>query len=188
MISQEFFEKFGCIQYENILKDISFDESNKINSEIVKTSGIYDAIERLKNYTDNFHEQDNPVAAAIVTEILYLIGRVPSFEPPAKGSRLIKGVISYINGNISGDVSLDILTEKFFVSKYHLCHCFKKSTGLTIKEYIIKKRLALASQYSQDGKTLTAAAAMAGFKDYSAFYRAYVKNNNTSPKVTKTKN
>ena len=187
MISPEFFKKYDCVQYENVFKDISFDESNKISAEIVKTSGIYESIKRLKKYTDCFESQDSPVAAAIVTEILYLIGTVPSFEPPAKGGTVIKEIISYINNNISGDISLERLSEKFFVSKYHLCHSFKKSTGLTIKEYVIQKRLALSAQYSQSGKTLTEAAAMAGFKDYSAFYRAYVKNNNICPKTLKSK-
>ncbi len=185
MVSPEFFEKHGCSEYEKIFKDKSFDESNKISAEIVKTGGIFDAVMRLKNYTDEYKNPDAPVAAGIVTEILYLIGKASSFDAPAKGSGLIKNVISYINMNIDKDISLEKLSGEFFVSKYHLCRSFKKSTGLTIRQYINQKRLALVNEYTSEGKSLTASAALAGFKDYSAFYRTYVKANDTNPKNIK---
>ena len=185
MVSSDFFAKYNCSQYENVFKYKSFDESNKINAEIVKSIGIYDAVMRLKNYTNGYENQDVPVAAGIVMEILYLIGKISSFEPPAKGSGLIKKVISYININIDKDISLEKLSSEFFVSKYHLCHSFKKSTGLTIREYINKKRLALVNEYTSQGKSLSSSAALAGFKDYSAFYRTFVRSNNISPKSLK---
>ena len=185
MVSPDFFKKYNCEEYEKVFKDNSFDESNKINAEIVKVSGIFDAVMRLKNYTNEYKELNVPVAAGIVTEILYLISKISSFEAPARGSRLIKNVISYINTNIDKDLSLEKLSGDFFVSKYHLCHSFKKTTGQTIKEYINKKRLALAEEYTNDGKTLSESAALAGFKDYSSFYRTYVKNNDQKPRSIK---
>lgn len=187
MVNPKFFKKYNCPEYENIFKDNTFDENNKINAEIVKTSGIYDAIMRLKNYTNEYSNQAIPVAAGIVMEILYLIGKTSVFEPQLRGSNLIKRIISYININIDKDISLDKLSSEFFISKYHMCRSFKKSTGQTIREYINQRRLALASEYHTEGKSLTASAAMAGFKDYSAFYRSYVKVNNKSPRALKNK-
>jgi len=187
MVSSDFFEKYDCCEYETIFTDNTFDDSNKINAEIVKTSGIYDAVMRLKNYTDEYKNQGNPVAAGIVMEILYLISKTSSFEPHAKGSNLIKRVMTYININIDKDISLDKLSGEFYISKYHLCRSFKKSTGFTIREYINQKRLALVDEYSKEGKSLSASAALAGFKDYSAFYRSYVKCNNKSPKSVKNR-
>lgn len=187
MVSPEFFKKYECPEYETIFKDNTFDGSNKISAEIVKTSGIFDAVMRLKNYTDEYTNQSTPVAAGIVMEILYLIGKTAYFEPHVRGGALIKRIISYINVNIDKDISLDKLSSEFFISKYHLCRTFKKSTGFTIREYINKKRLALVDEYSLEGKSLTSSSAMAGFKDYSAFYRAYVKFNNTCPKTIKSK-
>ncbi len=185
MISPEFFIKYNCCEYERVFMDTSFDENNMLSAEIVKISGIYDAIMRFKSYTDEYKNQNSPIAASIVTEILYLIEKTIFFEPSAKGSKLIKNVISYINMNINKDLSLEKLSGEFFVSKYHLCHSFKKTTGLTIKEYINQKRLALVNKYVSEGKSLTAAAAMAGFREYSAFYRTYIKNNKQSPKNIK---
>ena len=188
MVSGEFFEKYACKEYENVFTDNTFDESNKINAEIVKSSGLYDAIQRFKNYTSDCKKQHTPVAVGIITEILYLINNISSFEPPAKGSKLIKNVISYINSNIKKDLSLERLSSEFFVSKYHLCHSFKKATGLTIKEYVNTKRLAKANEAINEGKTITEAALLSGFKDYSSFYRCYIKNNSASPSKSIRKN
>ena len=185
MVSPDFFEMDSCREYEKVFLDSTFDESNKINSEIVKSSGLYDAYVRLKTYTNDFENQDLPIAKAIVTEILYLISKISSLEPPIKGSRLIKNVIAYINLNIKKDLSLERLSSEFFVSKYHLCHSFKKNTGLTIKEYIDQKRLSKANEYIAEGSCLSDAANRAGFKDYSSFYRCFVKNNKENPSKIK---
>lgn len=186
MVSPEFFSKYNCEEYERVFKDNSFDDSNKINAEIVRASGIFDAVMRLKNYTNEYKDLNAPVATGIVTEILYLIGKISTFETPARGSRLIKNIIAYINTNIDKDLSLEKLSNDFFVSKYHLCRSFKKTTGQTIKEYINQKRLTLAEEYTNDGKTLSESAALAGFRDYSSFYRAFVKANDKKPKSIKT--
>ena len=77
-----------------------------------------------------------------------------------------------------------MLCEKFFVSKYYLCHIFKESTGLTVHEYVKQKRLNLAKEFVSDGKTLTEAAILSGFSDYSSFYRAYTKEHNQKPKLS----
>lgn len=185
MVSPQFFKNYGCEQYEKVFLDNTFEKSSKINAEIVKSSGLLAAVNRYKKYTDNCHNQASPIAAGIVTEIVYLINKISSFEPPSEGSNLIKNVILYINSNIKKELSLTRLSEEFFVSKYHLCHSFKKSTGLTIKEYINQKRLNLALEFIKEGKNLTDAASQAGFKDYSAFYRLFVKTNHISPRMSR---
>lgn len=177
-----FFKQYSCEQYENAFSSDFFGGKNKINSEIVHSSGLYDAIMRLEKYSDNYTSLYSPVVCSIVIEILYLINQVSLFEAPTIESPLIKNIISYINNNLNSEITLDELTKQFFVSKYHMCHTFKKSTGLTIHEYIKQKRLTIVSELIKEGKSLTKAAIAAGFSDYSSFYRAYIKKYNTSPK------
>ena len=182
MVSPEFFKQYSCEQYENAFSSNFFGGKNKINSEIVHSSGLYDAIMRLEKYSDNYTSLYSPVVCSIVIEILYLINQVSLFEAPTIESPLIKNIISYINDNLKNEITLDELSKQFFISKYHMCHAFKKSTGLTIHEYIKQKRLIIASELIKEGQSLTKAAITAGFSDYSSFYRAYVKRYNTSPK------
>ena len=64
---------------------------------------------------------------------------------------------------------------------------FKKATGNSIGEYVIKKRLLIAQQLIKTGMTSTNACQASGFGDYSNFYKAYVKFFGVSPKEEKTK-
>lgn len=48
----------------------------------------------------------------------------------------------YINEHLSEDLSLERLAAELFVSKYHIAHVFKDEIGMSIHQYISKKRLA----------------------------------------------
>lgn len=185
MVSPEFFREYGCPEYEKAFLGTPFSEGNKINSKTVHSMGIYSAILRLIKYSDNYKNIDTPICRSIVTEILYLINSISLFEAPSHKSILSENVISYINENLSENLTLTDISEKFFVSKYHLCHSFKKSTGITIYDYIKQKRLLLADEFIKMGHSLSEAAALSGFSDYSSFYRAFFKRYGESPKIAK---
>ena len=84
-------------------------------------------------------------------------------------------LLTYINRNISSELSLDGLSREFFISKYHLCRFFKRQMGVTIFEYISAKRYALAEGYLAQGLPATEVSERVGYRDYSTFYRAYTK-------------
>ncbi len=48
----------------------------------------------------------------------------------------------YIDEHLSEDLSLERLAAELFVSKYHIAHVFKDEIGISIHQYISKKRLA----------------------------------------------
>ena len=181
-ISPEFFAKHNCTEYEKAFLPTSFNSGHKINSDIVHSSGLYDAIMRLKKYTDSFTIHDSPIATSIIIEIMYLINKISQFETANDYNQHVKDVIEYINKNFTEKITLDMLSEHFYISKYHLCHIFKQSTGLTVQEYINQKRLMYASDLIRNGKNLTQAAELAGFSSYSSFYRSYVKQNKSNPR------
>ena len=179
----EFFKENGCEEYEQAFLD--YGKDNKIDSSTVFTSGLQDAIDRLKKYSANYKDNDSPVVKSTLIELLYIINGIKSFEKPIKTNQAIKNVINYLNKNFTGEVNLDLLADKFFISKFHLCRLFKQSTGLTVQEYIRRKRLTLAMELKNDGLTLTEAAEKAGFNDYTSFYRYYKKRYKTPPKEIK---
>ena len=53
-IEPDFFKQNNVEEYERIFTDIKTDVGSKINSDIVKSSGIYDAFMRIKEYSKNF--------------------------------------------------------------------------------------------------------------------------------------
>lgn len=91
-------------------------------------------------------------------------------------------VIRYINENLCGDMSIDSLASKFYMSKYHLMHKFKRQTGYTIHNFVVQKRLMMANTLIKSGKSTTEACAESGFEDYSNFVRAFKKMYGLPPK------
>jgi len=87
----------------------------------------------------------------------------------------ITQIIQYIGKNYNHINDIEQIAEHFFISKYHLCRTFKQATGITVQEYVRRKRLTLVSELKKEGKNLTEASNLAGFKNYSSFYRSYVK-------------
>ena len=72
----------------------------------------------------------------------------------------VKSVLEMIswNRNLSENLSIDHLAEKFFFSKYHMMRKFKKETGYTIHNYIISKRLLHARSLITQGTPIMKAA------------------------------
>ena len=79
-------------------------------------------------------------------------------------------------------MSLEQLSKAFFVSKYHIAHVFKDNIGLSIHQYITKKRLNLCKEAISGHMSITQAYQMFGFGDHSSFYRAFKKEYGISPK------
>lgn len=181
-ITHDFFTENNCLEYEEQFINESLKLDNKISSYIAKKSGIYDALLRLEKYTDNFSKEASPVYISSIMEILYLLSELDTFSEAEKTNPHFSRVMDYINEHFCEDVTLELLSEEFFISKYHLCRLFRKKTGLTFHQYLNRKRLDKSQELIKGGKSITDAAIMSGFKSYAAFYRVYVKEFGLSPK------
>jgi YesN/AraC family two-component response regulator len=91
-------------------------------------------------------------------------------------------IIDYINAHICEDLSLDHLAKIFYLNKNYLGIIFKSSTGYTIKEYIISKRMMLAKQYLLENEPISQVLEKVGFNDYSYFIRTFKKQVGVTPK------
>jgi AraC-like DNA-binding protein len=100
----------------------------------------------------------------------------------ANGNTKLLQILDYINEHLTEEVTIDTLSEQFYLSRYYLMHFFKEETGYTIGNYITEKRLLLAKDLVQKGYSITEACFQSGFKNYSTFSRAFKKAFNTLPK------
>lgn len=92
-----------------------------------------------------------------------------------------ESIITYVNEHFTESITLDALSERFFLSKHHLNRVFRKATGTTVRDYLINKRVIYVQQLLINGIPATQAATLAGFGDYTAFYRAYTKRFGHAP-------
>lgn len=90
-------------------------------------------------------------------------------------------IIAYLNEHFTDRITLDLVADKFCISKHHLNKVFRKATGTTLCDYLTYKRILYAKQLLLGGHSAEEASLLSGFLDYSAFYRAYRKINGCSP-------
>ena len=101
---------------------------------------------------------------------------------------LYESLLLYIESHLEEDLSLEDLSKEFYVSKYHIAHIFKENMGLSIHQYITKKRLALCRNALLSEDNITDTIHSYGFKDYSSFFRAFKKEFGISPKEYREEN
>ncbi len=121
-----------------------------------------------------------------VNDIILQLNRIIyNRQNPTSGAgdtSLYRNICTYIEGHLSEDLSLDVLSGLFFTSKFHISHIFKENLGISIHQYITKKRLTRCREAIRSGVSITEAYQNFGFGDYSSFYRAFKKEYAVSPK------
>ena len=119
-------------------------------------------------------------------QLLILLGRL-SFASDAEGrgerqyDEKIAAVLSYINENLTGELGVDTLAERVYLSRYHFMRLFKSQTGSSVHAYVRQKRLMRAARLIREGMSAARAAEECGFSDYSAFHRAFTACFGISP-------
>ena len=148
---------------------------------------IFHVIEEI--FSDRFGRR---MAVALgINDLLLFLNRTvyESLHPERYGKsekKLDRNLIRYIEEHINEDLRLDTLSELFFVSKYHISHLFKDKMGISLHQYILKKRLAMSKDALINGRKPSGRKPSEvfreyGFSDYSVFYRAFVKEFGLSP-------
>jgi AraC-like DNA-binding protein/mannose-6-phosphate isomerase-like protein (cupin superfamily) len=112
---------------------------------------------------------------------LHLGNMYLSEEASLKYDKQIEKILKYINNNLSTNLSIEFLSQKFFISKYYLMHKFKKETGYTLHNYVMQKRLLMAKDLITNGEQIAKASLQCGFNDYSSFLRSFKTMFHKSP-------
>lgn len=92
-------------------------------------------------------------------------------------SQRVRDALSFINEEFNSDISLNEISEACNLSKYYLMRVFHRETGLTIKKYVILRRLYEAKRLMRSNikTTTTEICFESGFGDYSNFIKQFKK-------------
>ena len=91
-------------------------------------------------------------------------------------------VLRYILTHLDEELTVDSLSRQFFISRYYLMHRFKALTAYSVHQYISQKRVLRAAELIRSGVPVMKAAEQAGFREYTAFLRAFRAAFHTSPR------
>ena len=111
----------------------------------------------------------------LMMQILIQIGRMAPAAPESReqADPKIRQVLSFINEHLTEELTVEQLSERVYLSRYHFMRLFKAQTGSTVHAYVRQKRLLSAARLIREGVPAAKAAADSGFGDYSAFHRAF---------------
>lgn len=154
---------------------------NAYDREICAIFANMDAMRARFDGQPGHRSRQNAITHADLMRILLLLSVSSPHQKSADGENVIARVIEYLNLSPEREVSLDELAQRFFVSKYYLCHAFRKRTGVSVFQYLNAKRIAMACRLLEKGEPATSVAYQVGFRNYSSFYRAYCKQTGAPP-------
>jgi len=132
---------------------------------------------------DILNDEKEMKYARLSSALIELINIGLSFsEKSEKINDKFTDVFSFISDNALNKLTMDEICANTHISKYHLCRIFKENMGVTIWEFIRKRRLSVAKQMLiyTDYK-ITEVAEKCGFTDSSFFTKVFSKEFGITP-------
>lgn len=95
--------------------------------------------------------------------------------------KLIRDLLHYIDLHLTEKITLDTLEKEFYLNGTYISRQFKKHTGLTLRDYLLDRRITYARSLLSTDLSITEVSVRAGFPDYANFIRSFTKTVGISP-------
>ncbi len=97
-------------------------------------------------------------------------------------TKLLTDIVNYVQKHLSEPVDIAALSKAMFISRTHLAVKFKKETGMTLTEFVLKEKIEEGKRLLRyTDKPISAIAAYLGFSSQSHFANVFKKYANSSP-------
>ena len=115
--------------------------------------------------------------------ITYFTKAVADAKKESVYSKPVILCMDYIHYHLHEDISCSVLAENVRLNQSYLSVLFKRETGVSITEYIIRKRMEAAeNMLKYSDYSLTEISDFLNFSSYSHFAKTFRKYYNASPK------
>ena len=94
---------------------------------------------------------------------------------------LIQDAIDFMEENLKAEIEISELSKKAGYSEYHFCQLFQVVTGLSVKRYLVCRRLKHGVYEISKGAKKQEVAFSYGFDTYAGFYKAFYREYGMSP-------
>lgn len=171
--------------------EIKFDREHLNNRYLLRTAGTY---------------WETPIAEAFQRSCLESEKQLPGWEmalygntallvilltrailssrkhPVSEPDELLDQLLTYVETHLKEKITISSAARELLVSESTITHLCRKRLGISFYRYVTQQRLMVAKQYMQQGVPLGQIWELAGFCDYSAFYRAFKQECGFSPR------
>lgn len=97
-------------------------------------------------------------------------------------TKLLTDIVNYVQKHLSEPVDIAALSKAMFISRTHLAVKFKKETGMTLTEFVLKEKIEEGKRLLRyTDKPISAISAYLGFSSQSHFANVFKKYANSSP-------
>lgn len=124
------------------------------------------------------------ITSKLITDLLTLLITFKSTDSDenSKVSVIMNKIKQYIDEHFSDEIYLEVLAEKFGISKFNITREFKKIFGINISKYILAKRLSYSKQLLRfSDKSIEEISAICGFYDTSYFNKQFKASEDITP-------
>ncbi|MDE6635910.1 MAG: AraC family transcriptional regulator, partial [Lachnospiraceae bacterium] len=94
---------------------------------------------------------------------------------------LVSDTIQYVEEHISNNFSFTDIEKALNFNNRYISRMFKNTTGISLKQYILEKKITHAQKLLAEGYSVTDACYESGFKDYSNFIRTFKQHTGATP-------
>ena len=158
--------------------------STPIFSLISQDTDFLHTVEELKSA----HQEHRKAKAALCLAELLLTAREAKRIPAKQKSETVQNTVTralkYIETNFGNIENLQEIADELRVSLSYLEASFRKNTGISLMQYVIKTRINYASRLLLEGKkSITEISLLSGFNSSTHFSNTFKKHTGVSPRA-----
>ncbi|WP_162618704.1 helix-turn-helix domain-containing protein [Pedobacter yulinensis] len=91
------------------------------------------------------------------------------------------GARRFLDGNLDGNINLDLLSENSYISKFHLLRLFKQYYGQTPRQYLTDRRIERSKICLRRGMGIAQTCYAVGFESPNSFSTLFKSRTGVSP-------
>lgn len=160
----------------------SFSDDSFIYAHVEESA--QEAVENIFKELKRYEKNDmyfEIILHSCCTKLLFYLDKY-SLETTTSAAGFMNKAIEYINSHIFMNIDIDDICASIHMSKYYFCRQFKKTTGLTVMNYILKTRIILAqNMLAKETASVAEVSEHCGFSSISYFCRVFKNETGKTP-------
>ena len=123
--------------------------------------------------------EDGAYEEYVVGELYLLISNILKGE--TRGRDYIRRIKSYIHDHPTGNISVQEIAKLLNLNRRYLSTMFRRETGVSIQEYILKRKVRNAKKLLEQGHSVSECAVMTGYANIYTFSKAFKMSTGKTP-------